>query len=60
MVRVISIPPTLEPILGFLYPTYSYTEGLTKFRNFITHYDVQSAHEREVIDHAYEQSLINI
>lgn len=57
-VRVINISKDLEPILGFLYPTYSFTDGLTRFRHFITHYDVESAHEREILEHNYEDGVI--
>lgn len=58
MVQVINIAPALEPILGFLHPTYSYTDGITKFREFITHHDVQSTHEREMLDHLHEDAVV--
>lgn len=56
-VEVISIMPELEPILGFLYPTYSYVDNLFKFNNFIIHKEITTKNDRERLNFQYRDCV---
>lgn len=57
-VQVISIKKEHEPLLGFFYPTYSITDSPAVTRNFITHLEIKSKYERDVLNVRYENAVI--
>lgn len=57
-VKVISISKELEPILCFLFPTYSLVQNLSTPTNFIVHHDVTSKYEKERLGYAYSNGII--
>lgn len=56
-VKVISISSQLEPILSFLFPTYSITDSPSVVNKFIIHRDIKSKSEREALDIRYDDCI---
>lgn len=57
MTRVINIDKSHEPILSFLYPTYSVTENPSVTSKFIIHRDIKTKSEREALDVYYDDCI---
>ena len=56
-VQVINISKEYEPILGFLFPTYSITDSPAVTTKFIVHRDVKSKAERDALDVRYDDCV---
>lgn len=56
-VKVISISKDYEPILSFLYPSYSLTDSVSVVSKFITHRDITSKAERDALDFIYSDCV---
>lgn len=56
-VEVINISKDYEPILNFLYPTYTWLETPSKFRDFIVHKNITRKVDRELLDHNFESGV---
>lgn len=56
-VEVININKEYEPILGFLYPQYSFVDNLFKFKNFIIHKDIKTKNDRDRLNFQYENCV---
>lgn len=56
-VRVINIKKEYEPLLVFLFPTYSYVDGVHGSSKFITHHDVVSRAERDTLGVYYDDCI---
>lgn len=57
-VEVVNCPSQYEPLLAFLYPTYSILEKGFGSSKFITHYDVKSLVERDKLNFLYQDAVI--
>lgn len=56
-IKVINILPEHEAILGFLYPTYGFSDSLAVTSRFIAHREVKSKAEREALDWQYSDGV---
>lgn len=56
-VQVINIKKEFEPILAFLFPTYTIATGSHGSKEFIVHHDVESKMERESLDVYFEDCI---
>lgn len=57
MVKVISIQPEYEVILGFLFPNYTIVDSAAVTSKFITHRIIKSKAEREALDLYYSEGV---
>lgn len=56
-VKVINIAPEHEPLLAFLFPTYSVVESASAVSRFIAHRDIKTKMEREALDFRYDDCV---
>lgn len=56
-VKVINIDKSHEPILSFLFPTYSIVESSAVSNKFITHRDIKSKAERDSLEVKYNDCI---
>ena len=56
-VKVINISSKNEPILAFLFPTYSVGSTVPSVSKFIAHRDIRSRAEREALDFRYDDCV---
>lgn len=57
-VKVINISKDYEGILSFLYPTYTVTDSVAVTSKFITHKNISSKAQRDIIEYQFNDCII--